>query len=453
VEGRTYRSYLLVVLITIAVLSSVDRTGFSMAVQSVKADLRLSDTEIGALTGIVFAIFYAIFGVPIGRLADNSDRVAVTSVCLAVGAAAVTGCGLVTSFISMAATRVVVAAGEAGAIPTAYSLISDQFSREERPAALGLYFTGGTISQLLGFILGGWLTQHYGWRLMFVAMGAPGMVFAPIVYLTLRDRRENKEGRSNHREGVTIRNAVWPARSRAEVTGTAWKDLARLGKIRTFRSALIALCGNYLFAYALLGWDPAFFMRTYGLSASVVGLWLAIGIGGAQLVGSSLGGWLAGRFARNNEQLQLAGVAITYGVFGASQACAYWGESYQLAFSLIGVGMMISSLSNGPLFAALQGVVPERMRALSMAVIMLFANLIGMGLGPLAVGILSDALRPEFGELSLRYALLLVCPGFCWGVWFMWKAARTVGGDTVNEDGNPSGDLAERARWARDSSG
>jgi MFS family permease len=202
-----------------------------------------------------------------------------------------------------------------------------------------------------------------------------------------------------------------------------------LWKNTTFRHLLIAWSIVALFGSGIGKWQPTFFIRSHGLQTGELGTWLAATAGGGGLLGTYLGGVLAFRYAAQNEGLQLRIMAAAYCGFGALMAAVYLSPDPYLAFVLMGLAFVGGSTVNGPLFATIQTLVPERMRAMSIAVIFLFSNLIGMGLGPLATGMVSDALRPVLGEESLRYALIALCPGYVWCAWHFWSASKTVSRD------------------------
>ena len=194
----------------------------------------------------------------------------------------------------------------------------------------------------------------------------------------------------------------------------------------TFRHLLFCFSVSFFFGYGILQWQPAFFIRSYGMDTGELGTWFAVIYGVGGILGTYLGGELASRYAANNERLQLRATAVAYCGFGVISAFIYIAHNHYLAFGMMGLAAVGGAAVNGPLFATIQTLVPQHVRAVSVAIIYLFANLIGMGLGPLAAGALSDALRPFVGEESLRYALLALCPGYLWCGWHLWRASRTV---------------------------
>lgn len=422
--GAAYKHYLLVVLLIILAFNFVDRLALGLVLQTIKTDLRLSDTELGFLSGIAFALFYSAMGIPIARWADRGDRVKIISLTAVLWSIAVALCGLAATFVQLLAIRVAVAVGEAGCIPPANSLIADSFTRPERPRAAGVYMLGGPLSVVVGYYLAGWLNQLYGWRTMFMLLGLPGIGLSLLAWFTLREPRRAAApitaARSSTAPETTASSSTsLSSTSLTEVVSTLWSNV-------TFRHLLFCFSLVSFFGYGILQWQPAFFIRSYGLKTGELGTWFAIIYGLGGMLGTWLGGEFASRRAANNEQLQLKAIAFAYAGFGAVSAFIYLSSNRYWAFGLMGLTALGGATANGPLYATIQTLVPERMRAVSIALIYLFANLIGMGLGPLAAGALSDALRPLVGEESLRYALLLLCPGYFWGAWHVWHASKTV---------------------------
>jgi MFS family permease len=261
------------------------------------------------------------------------------------------------------------------------------------------------------------LNEFYGWRITFAVLGAPGLVLAVLAWRTLRDPR------ARHGSNIDKRPAVAPP---APVQ-PSMKEVARtLLASRTFRHLQLCLAVSYFFSYGIGQWLPSFFVRSYGMSTGELGTWFAVTVTAAGLTGSYLAGEAATRLAPNNECLQLKGVALGFIVAGALMTPAYLVSNRYLAFLLLGLSSVGIAVANGPLFSTIQTLVPERMRAVAFAVLYLGANLVGMGLGPLAVGIMSDAFRTWAGEESLRYSLLALVPGYFWVSWHAWRAAATV---------------------------
>jgi MFS family permease len=413
----TYKGYLLVVLLILLAFNHVDRMALGLLLQHIKVDLQLSDTQLGFLTGIAFALFYSVMGIPIARWADRGNRVTIISCTAALGGAAVALCGLATNFISLMLIRVGVAVGEAGLVPPAHSLIADTFTRTERPRAVAIYLLGTPLSVVIGFFAAGWLNELYGWRRTFMILGIPSVILALMAWLTLREPRLQV---SRARSAAVAVPSSQPGF--VEVMRTLWVN-------RTFRHLLLCLAVMNFFGYGITQWKPSFFVRSFGLDTGMLGTWFAAIYGVCGLLGTYLGGEWATRYAAHDERRQLRIIAFALAGFGVISVALYLSTSSRMAFALLALSILGFNLTNGPLFATVQTLVPENMRATSIALIYLFANLIGMGFGPIAAGALSDGFRPWAGEESLRYALLALSPGYLWAAAHLWRASRTVAVD------------------------
>jgi MFS transporter, Spinster family, sphingosine-1-phosphate transporter len=411
-----YKKLMLGILAVALAFNYVDRLALGLVLQNIKADLHLSDTQLGLLTGIAFALFYSLLGIPIARWADRGNRVFIISLTTTLWSVMVALCGAATNFVQLLLIRSGVAIGEAGCIPPALSLISDYFPRAERPRATAIYYLGGPMSMVLGYFAAGWLNEVYGWRRTFLFLGLPGLALAVICKLTLREPLR-KEQQLLGATSLSIQN---------QPNSEGLKICVSLWRISTFRHLLIFLSLVSFFGYGILQWQPAYFQRSFSLGSGELGTWFAIiyGIGG--FAGTYLGGELATRWVANDERLQLRLMAYAYCAFAVFSALIYLSPNAQLAFVCMGVTAVGGTLTNGPIFAMLQSLVPSQQRAISIAIIYLCCNLIGMGLGPLVVGTLSDALGPMLGSESLRYALLVFCPGYIWGAWHLLHASHTA---------------------------
>ncbi len=397
--------------------NSVDRSFLGLVLQNIKADLSLSDTQLGFLSGIAFALIYAIMNIPVARWADRGNRVTIITLMTVLSSAAVALCGATSTFLQLLLVRIGVAVGEGGSVPPAHSLIADYFTRTERPRAVTRYMLGYPLSVVFGYFVGGWLNQFYGWRATFMMLGLPGLALAAWARLSLREPRRSRPATdaatkvppsTRSQPGGT--SSSIPPPSIREVAVTLWVNT-------TFRQLLFSVSVNSFFAYGFVQWVPAFFTRY-------------------------LGGEWASRYAANNERRQLKAMASVTASFGIVSVFIYLSPNLHLAFGLLVFATVGGLMINGPLFALIQTLVPQRMRATAVALIFLFANLIG-GLGPWAVGALSDALRPLVGEDSLRYSLLALCPGFFWSAWHFWRGSKTVADDVETAQANLDGDRGQ----------
>ncbi len=406
-----YKNYLLSVLVIMGAVSVLDRFVFALALEPIKQDLGLSDSQLGLMTGIAFAAFYAVAGIPIARWADRGNRVTLATVTTTLLGLTVMLCGVVSNFFQLLLARAGVAIGEAGAMPTAQSMLADYFGRAERPKVMAIFAMFYPIGMVLGYLLGGWLIEDYGWRMTFVLLGLPGLLVALLIKKTLKEPRgsDKQLATAQPPDFVSVLNILWHK--------------------TTFRQMLLAFCVLYFFAMGTSQWLATFFIRSHNMGSAELGVWLA-GIWGVfGLLGNYLGGVLATRFAAKKEKLHMRGLSIVVILSGLSNAATYLAPSQSMALLFLAISAILLTMPNGPIFSAVQCLVEERLRSVTLALLLLFANLIGFGLGPLAIGLLSDFLAPTYGDESLRYALAFSTPGVVWIAFHFWRAGETIEDD------------------------
>jgi predicted MFS family arabinose efflux permease len=400
-----YANYVLAILFVAYVFNFVDRQIVSILAEPIRRDLGLSDTQLGLLTGTAFALFYATLGIPIARLADLWVRRHIIAIGLALWSAMTALSGAVASFPQMLAARVGVGVGEAALSPPAHSLLAQYFPPERRATALGIYSMGIHFGILFGVLAGGWLEQFWGWRMAFVVVGAPGLLLAAILWLTVREPPAT---------------SAEPAPPIGEVVRFLWS--MRSFRHLSFASALTAFAG-----YAFANWAPTFLRRVHAMQGGEIGLkyGLVLGIGGA--LGSVLAGVLADRLGRRDLRwwlwvpacATLGPLPFTLGFLLQSHV--------DTAIALLFPGVIVAAMYQGPVFATVQTLAHERMRAVASGVLFLILNSIGLGLGPPAVGLLNDRVFADRGPEALRYSLLtvLVVMGV-WGLVHYLLGARSL---------------------------
>ena len=402
-----YKYYLLGILTIIATFNYLDRYILSLLVEPIKTEFDLMDWQMGLLSGLAFAVFYALAGIPIARWADNGDRNAVVTITTGLWSVMVVLCGFTNSFFQLLLVRVGVGVGEAGCLPPAQSLLAEEFDRDERPRAMSIYWICGYLAMLIGFMGGGWFASEFGWRATFICAGLPGVALAFLARVTIKERRRHSlnPSRKQHPSFLEVINIL---RAR-----------------RTFRNIAVAFCVAYFFSAGIIQWLPTFFIRSHGMGLGEIGVWMAASVGGGGILGSLIGGVIVEKFALRNETKQLRWVAATFVSTGILFFLVFFSEKEValVCMCLMGVSM---SLCNGPVLSVIQSLVDDNMRAISLAIIFLFCNLFGLGLGPIVTGAISDILAPSMGVDSLKYALAAMTPGFVLTAFFYWKAADSV---------------------------
>lgn len=411
--GIQYKYYVLLLLTAVGVFNYLDRFVLPFAMEPIKAEFQLSDGQLGLMSGFAFALFYAVAGIPIARWADRGNRNHVITVTAALWSALVALAGVVGSFSQLLLVRVGVAVGESGCVPPAQSLISDYFNRAERPRAMAIYFLASPIAMIIAYSVGSWLIEQWGWRITFMVIGLPGLLLAILVKFTLREPR------------LTQKISVVVAEPSFRVV------LNTLSRKRSFRHIVAVFCLAMFFSQGIAVWSPAFFMRSYGVGAGEIGSWLALTWGVGGMLTTVLGGYLATRYAARKEALQMKSLSIVIALGMVLHVFCYLSDSKNISLVLVSIVMGgILPLCSAPVFSAIQSLVEKRMRAVALALIYLFGNLIGFGLGPVVVGLVSDTFAPSFGSESLRYALLVVIsPCYLWTAFHCWKAGNTIEDD------------------------
>ena len=382
------------ILLIVYIFNFIDRQIVNILAEPIARDLGLSDTQIGLMTGLAFALFYTVLGIPIARFADRSStsRPAVIAVSLAIWSGMTALCGLAQNFSQLLLARIGVGVGEAGCTPPAHSLISDIVPPEKRSSALAFYSLGIPIGTLMGMVIGGILADFVGWREAFLIVGLPGVALALVVWFVLKDPRRSDAQ-------MILRNQNQPA-------ALPLTDALRVVmSSRAFVLLLFAGSAASFLSYGKTTWTTIFFQRTHDLTPGEVGLWFGIvgGVGG--IVGTVLGGYLADRFGAKNRRHVLSAPAIGMALAVPLALLAYNSPSWPMALVLLFLPTMFNSFYYGPTYSAAQGLVPIRARAIAAATLLFFQNLIGLGLGPLFFGMLSDLLQPAYGTESVRYVL------------------------------------------------
>ena len=391
---RSSASRILLLLTVTYSLNFLDRQILAILAEPIKRDLDLSDTQIGVLTGLAFALFYTTLGVPLAWLADRTNRVRVVALSCALWSAFTALCGMAQNFWQLGMARVGVAIGEAGGTPPSYSIISELFPPTRRALALAIYSLGLPAGVIIGAVAGAFVADVWGWRRAFVVMALPGLVMACVLLLFVREPRGRHEaGKSGADEAPSILAVV-----RFYFSNPRIVMLSLAGSSATF------------VGYGILNWMPAFLMRAKGMSLAQIGSRYSWVIGVALGLGTFLGGHIVDRFCERRPGVYAVApaVAMIFAVpffFGGLIA-----NSPSLSLGLMAIPAMMVAMYLAPTLALIQNLTPPSMRATSASLLLLILNLIGLGGGPLFVGLISDLLRPSFGDAALVWAMSALTP-------------------------------------------
>jgi predicted MFS family arabinose efflux permease len=410
-KSTSARYYAVGLLTVVYTFNFIDRQLLSILQESIKADLLLSDTQLGLLTGFAFALFYVTAGIPIARWADRSNRRNIVALAVGIWSFMTAISGLAQNYFQLLLARVGVGVGEAGGSPPAHSIISDIFPPEKRASALAFYSMGVNIGIMFGFLAGGWLNEIFNWRVAFMVVGIPGLLIAIIVRYTLREPiRGLSENRAASDETVPFKDVLKLLASRV-----SFRHMA-------FGAALNAFAG-----YSTSSWTASFMIRSHDMTTGELGTYLAfiMGLGGA--IGVLAGGIIAEKLAVKDKRWYMLLPALTGVVCLPFMIATYLAEGPYLALALSVVPGILFNVYLGNTLAMTHGLVGLRMRAVASAILFFVLNLIGLGLGPWAVGVLSDMLNPSLGVDSLRYAMLYLLPAaMAWSCYHFYMASRTI---------------------------
>ena len=376
---------LLGLLLLAYIFNFLDRQLLAILKIPIKAELGLTDTQLGLMGGIAFASVYSTLAIPFARIADRSGRVRVVSIAVAVWSLFTALCGLGQNFWQLFLLRMGVGVGEAGGVAPSYALIADAVPPERRARSLAIFSLGIPIGSALGLFFGAWLASRFDWRLAFVVIGLAGLPVAWAIRRFVPETRAQADAPAAASFGsVTARLAAKPS---------FW--------LLSFGAASASICG-----YGLAYWLPSYFVASLGLSLTDMGLYF----GSIVLIGGAAGIWLGGLIADRLRGRSVAADAIVPAVAflltGPVYVAAMMTESLLLAWPLFALPHMLSLAWLGPIVGAMQRLVPPEERATASACFLLINNLIGIGFGTFIFGFVSDQLQSSHGEASLQYAML-----------------------------------------------
>ena len=386
----TNRAYVLFILVVVYTFNFIDRQIVGILAVPIKADLGLTDSQLGLMGGLAFALFYTGLGIPVAMLADRFSRTWIMTAALVIWSGMTAASGLATNFWQLFAARLGVGVGEAGGVAPAYSLISDFFPPGQRARAMSVYSFGIPIGSAIGIVFGGIIASMIDWRWAFFIVGIAGIAIAPIFRLTIKEPPRGQFDRQ--------REAVKAPGLKLIVSTLMTKP--------SFWLLSLGASFSSMMGYGVFFWLPSFFVRSYGLTLLNASLFYGavLLIGG--LAGIWAGGWLGDRFGQDQRSQYARIPAIAFLCTVPFYIAAILSPTLTLAFFVLLVPTALGLAWLGPVISAIQHLVRPDMRATASAIFLFINNLIGIGLGTYAIGALSDMLTAQFGDESLRYSIL-----------------------------------------------
>lgn len=412
--GRSNSNVVLIMLLVVYTFNFLDRQMLGILAQPIKDDLGLTDTQFGAIGGLAFAICYSFLGVPLGILADRTRRSWVIAGSLAVWSAFTALCGTATAYWHLFLFRLGVGVGEAGGVAPSYALIADYFPPEKRARALAIYSLGVPVGLASAMLVGAYVATWINWRAAFIGMGVLGLLLAPIFIWLVRDPPRK------------VGAAATPAVPMGEVFATLMKK--RAFWLMSFAAGFSSFCG-----YGLALWTPSVLMRSFGFNLIETGQFM----GSILLVGGTAGvfagGWLADKLGKGDKGWYARLPMIAWFITAPAFVAGLLSPSPWLAWPLLLIPNALNILWLGPVTTAVQHLVPREMRATASGSFLMINNFIGIGLGPLLMGGLSDMLKASYGVESLRYAAVICVSLYLLAAILMWFAIKPLRQDWVEE--------------------
>lgn len=394
----------LFVLTFVAIFNFIDRQILYILIEPIRLDLEMSDTQVGLLTGLSFAVVYGIAGLWVARLADRYPRNMIIAASVFVWSAATALGGLAGSYWQLALSRLGVAAGESGSTPASHSLIADLFPLERRAVAMAVFAAGTPVGVMIGYAGGGWMASALTWREVLLWVGVPGMLLSVLVLTTIKEPRPRRMQSTNSASGA----------------------VAALLKLPIFRHMMMAAGLFAASAYAFSAFQPSFLIRLHGFSSAQAGLALGLVHGIAGAIGIVLGGYLADRLGKLDARWRQWVPAIGAAFSAPFTVAALFAGSGELSALLMAGSTIGGLIYAAPTFGLVQSIAPVWARATASALILLAISLIGQSCGPLLVGLVSDVLRASHGDEALRWALLIVPVLQSWSALHFWIAGKKI---------------------------
>lgn len=397
-------------LMLVNVMSQLDRQIMSVLVEPIRKEFAFTDTEVGVVVGLAFAVFYTLAGLPLGRLADVANRKRIVVSVLTFWSLATAACGLARGFWSLFAARVCVGIGEAGSAPAAQSILAETFPPARIGRALSTYQMAIPIGIFIGVAGGGWLADVFDWRQVFMIVGLPGVAIAAVAFFLLRE----------------------PERGPREEVPPVRDVLGELMAMPTIRQLMLASSIHTMTLAATASFNFAFMLRVHELSSSQAGVLIGAMTMLAGGIGTYMGGAIGDRLALRDPRWRIGCLGVGAVASVPFTVVAYLIDDLMLTIVLLTVGMLGSYMYAGATHACSQSLVGPRMRAMTAASMLFAMNLFGYGGGPVVAGVMSDLFG---GEEALRYSLAVMNGFLLWAGVHYALATRTYREDLAGVAG------------------
>ena len=407
--GKYYRYYVLIMVTVVSMVNIADRLIMSILMEDIKAEFHLSDTQVGLLVGLAFALFYALMSFPIARWADIGNRKNILSLAVILWSGMTALCGAAVGFYSLFFARLGVGVGEAGGSPPTYSLIADYFKPSERARAMGVYMVGAALGTGGGLIIGGILGEMLGWRTTFLVLGIPGVLLGLLFFFTVK---EPQRGRLDAGE------------AKDKQAKDSNKTLKSLAANPVFIRISVSFAMLTMIGYAMAFWLAPIMLRNFDVSLGKVGLYLGLTYIAAGIPAPLIGGYLTDYMAKRDARWLAWIPAIAIVIVSVALWFCVMADSFEVFLSFFVLAYFVFMIPQGASLSLLQSSLGAGERAVGASFALIINSLIGAALGPLLVGMLSDAMAADYGVKSLNYALIIVSIGasIIGSIFYLWTA-------------------------------
>lgn len=393
--GGVYRYYVLIMLMLTFMFNITDRLVMSILIEDIKAEFLLSDTQIGLLAGTAFTAFYLLLGIPAGRLADRTNRKNMVAVALSLWSLMAAVCGAAIGFWTLLLARLGVGVGEAGGGPPSVSIITDYFAPHELSRAMGIFAVGAVLGPVLGYAAGGLIAEAYGWRWTFIILGLPGVLLGIILYFTVREPKRGRYFKPDGQQTDTNTQQPFMVTMRS-----LWKN-------NVFFRVVLANSFTNIPSFAFAIWLAPTLIRNYDVTQGEVGVYLGASLFAAGVPGMILGGYLADYLATKNPKWR-----PWYCGFAVLLTLPFWtycllADSLEMTLALYIIGYVLLVSTQGAAISMVQSSVLPSERGTASSISSLSINLLGYGIGPALIGMMSDNWADAYDKMSLSYAVIV----------------------------------------------